>query len=34
MPMPTNIGVIDLMLAVPGEDNSNFLRVDKADAHG
>ena len=24
MPMPTNIGVIDLMLAVPGEDNSNF----------
>ena len=24
MPMPTDIGVIDLMLAIPGEDNSNF----------
>ncbi|HAN26916.1 MAG TPA: amidohydrolase, partial [Haliea salexigens] len=24
MPMPTDIGVIDLMLAVPGDDNSNF----------
>ena len=24
MPMPTDIGVIDLMLAVPGDDTSHF----------
>jgi len=24
MPMPKDIGVIDLMLAVPGDDNSHF----------
>lgn len=24
MPMPTDIGVIDLMLAIPGDDNSSF----------
>ena len=24
MPMPTDIGVIDLMLAIPGDDNSQF----------
>lgn len=24
MPMPTDIGIIDLMLAVPGDDNSEF----------
>ena len=24
MPMPTDIGVIDLMLAVPGDETSNF----------
>ena len=30
MPMPTDIGIIDLMLAIPNQGKSNYLRLHQA----